>query len=42
MDDLITIVIPRGDWNQIVSDIENMCGCGSEDIEILQSAVIQD
>jgi hypothetical protein len=36
---LVTIHIPRGDWNQIVDDIENMCGVGREEIEILQSAM---
>ena len=35
--ELITIVIPRADWQQIVSDIENMCGCSEDEIEILQN-----
>jgi hypothetical protein len=35
--ELITVVIPRADWNQIVSDIENMCGCSESEIEILQN-----
>lgn len=36
----ITIRLPKGDWQQIVSDIENMCGVDASDIEILQSVVI--
>jgi hypothetical protein len=38
--EILTIRIPRADWAQIVSDIENMCGCGRDQIEILQSAQI--
>lgn len=42
MTDLITIRIPASDWNQIVSDIENMCGVGKDEIEILQSVEVLD
>jgi hypothetical protein len=38
--DILTIRIPRADWVQIVSDIENMCGCGRDEIEILQSVEV--
>jgi hypothetical protein len=37
---LITIRLPKENWDQIVSDIENMCGCNSDDIEILQGIEI--
>lgn len=40
MDEVITVRIPLRDWNQIVNDIENMCGVGRDEIEILQSAVV--
>jgi hypothetical protein len=36
----VTIRMPLGDWNQIVSDIENMCGTSAENIEILQQVEI--
>lgn len=34
----ILMTIPREDWRQIVSDVENMCGKPADEIEILQSA----
>jgi len=34
-DNLVTVRLPRSSWNQIVDDIENMCGMDAEDIEIL-------
>lgn len=37
---MVTVRLPLGDWNQIVSDIENMCGTSAENIEILQQAEI--
>jgi hypothetical protein len=33
---MVTIRLPLANWNQIVSDIENMCGTSAENIEILQ------
>ena len=43
MSDFITVRIPRDHWDQIVSDIENMCGTHAEAIEILQDAyVVED
>lgn len=43
MSKFITVRIPRDSWDQIVSDIENMCGTNKEDIEILQDAyVVED
>ena len=33
----LIIKIDKGDWDQIVSDIENMCGTSEDEIEILQS-----
>lgn len=43
MSEFITVRIPRDSWDQIVSDIENMCGTSKEDIEILQDAyVVED
>lgn len=41
-DQLITVVLPRSHWNQIVDDIENMCGTAAEEIEILASAEVVD
>lgn len=40
VDEKITIRLPRSHWSQIVSDLENMCGTGEEDIEILQQVEI--
>lgn len=40
--DYVRVCIPRADWNQIVDDIENMCGCSSNEIEILQNAEVED
>lgn len=37
---MITIRLPKADWYQIVSDIENMCGTGYENIEILSSVEV--
>lgn len=43
MSEFITVRIPRDHWDQIVSDIENMCGTHKDDIEILQDAyVVED
>jgi hypothetical protein len=42
MTDRIIVSIPRQDWNQIVSDIENMCGVSKDEIEILQSVEVLD
>jgi hypothetical protein len=36
----ILIEIDKADWQQIVSDIENMCGVSRDEIEILQSVKI--
>lgn len=42
-DELITVRIPRGHWNQIVDDLENWCGVSAKHIEILQEAfVVED
>lgn len=37
---MVTVRLPLSSWNQIVSDIENMCGTSAEHIEILQEAEI--
>jgi hypothetical protein len=37
---MVTVRMPLSHWNQIVSDIENMCGESAENIEILQQAEI--
>jgi hypothetical protein len=37
---MVTVRLPLSHWNQIVSDLENMCGTSAEDIEILQQAEI--
>lgn len=43
MMDYITVKIPRDHWEQIVSDIENMCARRSTEIEILADAwVVED
>jgi hypothetical protein len=43
MSEFITVRIPRDHWDQIVSDIENMCGTHKDDIEILADAyVVED
>lgn len=39
-DKLVTIQLPKAHWNQIVDDIENMCGQSWEDIEILASVKV--
>lgn len=39
-EDLVTVRLPRAHWQQIVDDIENMCGTSAEDIEILSSVEI--
>ncbi len=31
----ITIRISESSWRQLVSDYEDMCGCGEDEIEIL-------
>lgn len=36
----ITIRLPKSHWRQIVSDLENMCGCGEDEIEILQDVEV--
>ena len=36
----VTIRLPRGDWRQIVRDIEDMCGCSRDEIEILQDVEV--
>lgn len=37
---MVTVRLPLSSWNQIVSDIENMCGTSAENIEILQEVEI--
>lgn len=37
---MVTVRLPLASWNQIVDDIENMCGTSAENIEILQDAEI--
>lgn len=32
---MITLRLPLSHWQQIVNDIEDMCGVGQDDIEIL-------
>lgn len=40
---MVTVRLPRSHWSQIVSDIENMCGTDSSEIEILsQAQVVED
>ena len=39
---MVTVRLPLSHWNQIVSDIENMCGTSSEHIEILQDVTVQE
>lgn len=34
--ELVTIRLPKSHWQQIVDDIENMCGTTAANIEILQ------
>jgi hypothetical protein len=41
-DRLVTVTLPLSHWQQIVSDIEDMCGSHRNDIEILSSAVLVD
>lgn len=36
MTDYITIKMPLAHWRQLVSDYEDMCGVGEDEIEILQ------
>lgn len=38
----IVLKIPFNDWNQIESDIENMCGMNADEIEILSNVVVLD
>lgn len=38
----VTITLPLAHWRQIVSDIENMCGVGADEIEILSGAVLEE
>jgi hypothetical protein len=38
----ITIRLPKASWNQIVDDIENMCGAPALDIEILRDIEVLD
>ena len=41
MDDpSIILRLPRSHWRQIVSDLEQICGCAEEEIEILQEVEI--
>lgn len=40
MSKMITLRLPESHWRQIVSDLENMCGVGEEEIEILQEVEI--
>lgn len=40
--DVVWVRLPRADWRQIVSDIENMCGTSASEIEILQSAAVSE
>jgi hypothetical protein len=36
----VTVRLPKSSWGQIVDDIENMCGVGAEEIEILQDVQV--
>src|SRR5688572_25336951 len=37
---MVLVRIPAPHWNQIVIDIEDMCGRGAEDIEILSACEV--
>jgi hypothetical protein len=40
---MVTVRLPRSHWSQIESDIENMCGTDSSEIEVLsQAQVVED
>lgn len=40
-DRLVTVTLPLSHWQQIVSDIENMCGTGDHsEIEILSQFTV--
>lgn len=39
---MITITLPEANWRLIVSDIEDMCGCGADEIEILQNVTVRE
>lgn len=42
-DRLVTVTLPLSHWQQIVSDIENMCGTGDHsEIEILSQFVVTE
>lgn len=38
----VNVRIPKSHWSQIVSDLEDMCGCSQDEIEILAEAVVTD
>jgi hypothetical protein len=39
---MVTVRLPRSHWSQIVSDIENMCGTDSSEVEILSQAQVTE
>jgi hypothetical protein len=39
---MVTVRLPRSHWRQIESDIENMCGTDSSEIEILSQAQVTE
>jgi len=41
-DEMVLVIMPRSHWEQIVDDIENMCGLPAEEIEILADAKVID
>lgn len=38
----VNVRIPKSHWSQIVSDLEDMCGCSEDEIEILAEAEVTD
>lgn len=41
MSKYVVVTLPQAHWDQIVSDIENMCGADAEEIEILSDVVVR-
>jgi hypothetical protein len=40
---MVTVRLPKSHWNQIVSDIEDMCGTGDHsEIEILSQIEVEE
>lgn len=39
---MVQVLIPKDHWTQIVINVEKHAGMGSEDIEILQNAIVND